>query len=38
MRKLIKISGTMLSLLAVCIASTSSGILAGEIELPDCLK
>ena len=38
MSKLIKISGMMLSILAVCIASVSSGILAGEIELPRCMK
>lgn len=38
MRKLIKISGSLLSVLAGCIASLSSGLLAGEIELPENLK
>lgn len=38
MHKLIKISGSLLSVLAICMASLSSGLLAGEIELPDVLK
>lgn len=38
MRKLIKLSGSLLSILAVCIASMSSGLLSGEIELPNNLK
>ena len=38
MHKLIRFSGNLLSVLAICIASLSSGLLSGEVELPEILK
>ena len=38
MRTFIKVSGKVMSFLAICIASLSSGLLSGEEELPKILK